>query len=417
MAQQWLFWGVAVAGIVLAAGATLAPLLRGAGRGERRASYDLQVHRDQLREVEADLARGVLSPAEAEASRIEISRRLLAAADAEAAEAGSGTAPRRLTRRALPVLAIGLVLACLGLYRWLGVPGLPDEPLDARTAAAAAARANRPSQSAAEAMAAARPEAAPPALDPADAELVGRLQTVLKDRPDDLEGHRLLARTLASLGRWPEARAAQERVVALLGDTATADDLVNLAEAQILATGGYVSPEAEAVLGRALARAPENPVARYYSGLALLEAGRADLAYPIWQRLAAEGPADAPWLTPTRAGLREAARQLGLPDPAGGPAEAPGPSAEDMRAAGDLPAEARQSMIEGMVARLSDRLAREGGPPADWAQLIRSLAVLGRQQEATAVLGEARGTFRDDAAGLAAVEAAAKDAGLPVPAP
>lgn len=412
MAQGWLFWGIAAVGLALVFGAVLAPLWRGVGRGERRASYDLQVHRDQLREVEADLARGVLTPAEAEASRIELSRRLLAAADAEAAEVAAAAAPRRFTRRAVPLLTLGLVVAAIGLYRWLGVPGLPDQPLAERSAEAADARANRPDQAAAEAMAAARPGAAAPATSASDAALVEKLKTVLEGRPDDIEGHRLLARTLASLGRWPESRAAQERVVALRGDKATPDDLVNLAEAQILAAGGYVSPEAEAVLGRALALDPGNPVARYYSGLALLEGGRPDLAYRIWDRLVAEGPDGAPWMAPARDGLAEAARQLGMPPPGPAPSAPGGPTAEDMRAAEDLPPEARQSMIEGMVARLSTRLATEGGPPADWAQLIRSLAVLDRRGEAAEVFAEARSTFAADPAGLALVETAAREAGL-----
>jgi cytochrome c-type biogenesis protein CcmH len=64
----------------------LAPLLRGPDRLARRASHDMQVFRDQVREIDADLARGVLSAEEAAATRIEVSRRLLAAADAEAAE-------------------------------------------------------------------------------------------------------------------------------------------------------------------------------------------------------------------------------------------------------------------------------------------------------------------------------------------
>lgn len=418
MTEEWLFWAIAAAGLVLCLGVVLGPLWRGAGRGERRASYDLQVHRDQLREIDADLARGLLTPAEAEASRIEVSRRLLAAADAEAVEAAAATAPRRLTRGVAPIVAVCLALAAGGLYAWLGVPGMPDQPLARRNAEAAAARANRPSQAEAEAMIAARAPATPaPQASSQDADLVAKLQDVLKTRPDDLQGYRLLARSLGSLGRWPEARAAQERVVALLGDKATPDDLVDLAEAQVLAANGYVSPEAEAVLGRALGNDPGNPVARYYSALALLQGGRPDLAYSLWQRLVAEGPADAAWMQPAKAGLAEAARQAGLPVP--GAEDAPaGPSPDDMRAAQDLPPEARQAMIEGMVAKLSDRLATAGGPPQDWAQLIRSLAVLGRQQEAAAVAGEARATFAGDPAGRALIEAAAKDAGLPsAPAP
>ena len=162
---------------------------------------------------------------------------------------------------------------------------------------------------------------------------------------------------------------------------------------------------------------PQNPVARYYSALALLQGGRPDLAYSLWQRLVAEGPADAPWLAPAKAGLAEAARQAGLPPPdadaaPAGPTPA-GPTPEDMQAAADLPPEARQAMIAGMVAKLSDRLATAGGPPQDWAQLIRSLGVLGRRDEAAGVAGEARSTFAADPSGLALIEAAAKDAGLP----
>jgi cytochrome c-type biogenesis protein CcmH len=291
--------------------------------------------------------------------------------------------------------------AAVGLYAGLGAPGLRDQPLAARQAREAAARAERPGQAAAEAMVAANAPAPPLAGE--EAELVARLEQVLKERPQDIEGHRLLARSLASLGRWPEARAAQERVVELLGDRTTAADLVDLAEARILAAGGYVSPEAEAALARALALDPEDPVARYYSGLTLLQGGRPDLAHRVWSRLLAQAPPDAPWIEPLRAGVAEAARLAGL---------APGPSAADVEAAGAMAAEDRQAMIEGMVSGLAERLASEGGPPQDWAQLIRSLGVLGRPDEAASVLAEAREAHAGDAAALAAIEAAARDAGL-----
>jgi cytochrome c-type biogenesis protein CcmH len=65
-----------------------------------------------------------------------------------------------------------------------------------------------------------------------------------------------------------------------------------------------------------------------------------------------------------------------------------------------------------MVDQLSQRLATEGGPPEDWARLIRSLGVLGRRDEAGAILTEARAVHAGDATGLAAIEAAARDAGL-----
>jgi cytochrome c-type biogenesis protein CcmH len=65
-----------------------------------------------------------------------------------------------------------------------------------------------------------------------------------------------------------------------------------------------------------------------------------------------------------------------------------------------------------MVSGLGERLAAEGGPPEDWAQLIRSLGVLGRRDEAARILAEARDAHAGDAAALASIEAAARDAGL-----
>jgi cytochrome c-type biogenesis protein CcmH len=404
---DWLFWTIA-AGLALGSLALVfAPLLRGAAPAARRASYDMQVFRDQLREIESDRARGVLSEDEAAATRVEVSRRLLAAADAEAAEPAAAAGPRRVSRGAVPAVMSALLIAAAGLYAVLGAPGLPDDPLRARLAREAAARAARPTQAEVEAMVAARGlEAAPVA--PEDEALVAKLQQALESRPDDAQGHRLLARSLAALGRWSEARAAQERAVEIAGDQATAQDLVDLAELRILAAAGYVSPEAEAALARALALEPSNPVGRYYSGLTLLQGGRPDLAYRIWSALLAEGPPDAPWIAPIEAEIDEVARLAGLP-PRAAP---PGPGPADVDAAAGMPPEERQAMIEGMVQQLSDRLAAQGGPPEDWARLIRSLGVLGRRDEAAAILAEAREKHADDPAALAAIDAAARDAGL-----
>ena len=186
---------------------------------------------------------------------------------------GRGPLRRRSGRRAFPTIR--------------SVPAWPGR----RTA-----RANRPKQAEVEALVAARGPAPAVEARAEDTALVAKLEAVLKDRPDDIEGQRLLARSLGSLGRWAEARAAEEKVVALLGDGATAQDYVDLAEFSVLAAGGYVSPEAEAALGRALSLDPANPVGRYYSGLALVQGGRPDLAYRLWSALLAEGPPDAPWI-------------------------------------------------------------------------------------------------------------------------
>ena len=153
------------------------------------------------------------------------------------------------------------------------------------------------------------------------------LQEALAERPDDLEGHRLLARQLAALGRWPEALAAEERVVAILGPDAAAADLVDLAEARIIVAGGIVTSEAEAEIARALALDATHPAGRYYLALGQLQGGRPDLAFGTWAALVAEGPPDAPWIAPARAGMAEAAEAAAAP-------AGPGPGAAEVEAAG-----------------------------------------------------------------------------------
>lgn len=276
----------------------------------------------------------------------------------------------------------------------------------------AEAYANRPGQE--EAEAAAREAGTGPAATlntENDVALVEQLRTALEDRPGDLRGHRLLARSLASLGRYAEAREAQEDVIDILGEEAQVSDNLELAELMILAAGGYVSPEAEELLADALEREPAHPLGRYYSGVALLQAGRPDLAYPIWTRLLNESQPNAPWVAPIQAQIGEVARLAGMPAPDTS-ATAPGPDAADVAAAEDMSPEERQAMIEGMVEGLGARLAEEGGPPVDWARLIRALGVLGQKERAEAIRLEAVAKFASDPAALEQIEAAAAAGGL-----
>ncbi|MEM9270662.1 MAG: c-type cytochrome biogenesis protein CcmI, partial [Pseudomonadota bacterium] len=274
--------------------------------------------------------------------------------------------------------------------------------------------ANRPNQAMAEAAFAASPNAPPTVEIPQETlSLLAQLREVLKERSTDLRGHQLLANNLAQLGQWSEAHAAQRKVIELQGDAAPGRDFVSLAEYQILAAGGYVSPEAETALANGLQRSPTDPRGRYYSGLLLAQGGRPDLAFEIWVRLLREGPADAPWLPAIQAQLPEVASAAGKMVPGALLPDSPvgrGPNAEAMEAAQDLSPAERQEMIQGMVAGLANRLATEGGPPEDWARLIRAYGVLGEMRQASDIWNEAREVFADAPAALGMIRRAAQDA-------
>ncbi|MGB1035401.1 MAG: c-type cytochrome biogenesis protein CcmI, partial [Primorskyibacter sp.] len=66
--------------------------------------------------------------------------------------------------------------------------------------------------------------------------------------------------------------------------------------------------------------------------------------------------------------------------------------------------------IQGMVARLSDRLATQGGPPAEWARLIRAYGILGDRNAAQAIYVEARTVFAGQDSALRDIYRAAQDA-------
>lgn len=405
------FWIATVVLALALSGLLVAALLRGQRSTGPAEAFDLQVYRDQLTEVDREVQRGVISAEDAERLRTEISRRILSA-DAKAQASGSGgQQPRGLGLVMSGLIAIGLVAGGIWLYAVLGAPGYGDMGLASRMEMAQLARANRPSQQEAEAQ---LPEAGNPAVQQDYSELVQRLRGAVAERPNDLQGHVLLARSEAALGNYVAAYQAQERVLTIKAANATASDYADLADMMVLAAGGYVSPQAERVLEGALARDPENGVAQYYMGLMMAQTGRPDIAFRVWDRLLRQSPPDAAWLPPILGQIEEMAFRAGVSDyqVPQQVAARPGPTAEDVDAAGEMSAEDRQEMIQGMVARLSDRLANEGGPPEDWARLISSLAVLGDEAQAIAVWNNAQEVFADNPEALEIVRDGARAAGL-----
>ena len=408
------FWGL-VGFLALGSGAALAlVILRGRTGDQPPAAYDLRVYRDQLREVERDLARGVISAEDAERTRAEVSRRILIA-DAQLEKDKDRGAQPVLAGRLTALLVVAVLGAgSLFIYDRLGAPGYSDVPRQARIAASERMRATLPDQETLEAR-----MPAPQTPDTVQEDylaLMEQLRGAVRERPDDLRGLQLLARNEAALGNMVAAREAQERIIEVKGEDATARDYAELADMMVTAAGGRVSAEAEEVLREVLRRDPNEPRARYYLGLHFMQVDRPDMAFRLWDRLLRESTADAPWTPLIRARIEDLAWRAGVPryelPPEPGTGAAPGPSAADIDAAGEMSPEDRSAMIEGMVARLSARIEAEGGEPGDWARLVNAYAVLGQADKARAAMAEARTRFADDPMALSLITNAAKQAGL-----
>jgi cytochrome c-type biogenesis protein CcmH len=322
---------------------------------------DLAVYKDQLSEIDSDRASGLIGDAEAEAARLEISRRLLAAAETPsgqttakiaAANANGGGGGGRKPVAAVAALAI-LTLGPLGFYIALGSPNIPGEPAFARVTT--------------------------PKGHESIASLVSQVEARLAASPNDGAGWEVIAPVYARLGRFDDAVKARKQALLLNGATATRE--ADLGEAEIAAANGIVTVEARTAFEAAVALDPKEAKARYFLGLAAEQDGRNQDAAALWRSMLAEAPAGAPWAGFVR---QELARLSGAP------VASAEPSAGDILAAADMGADMRRDMIRGMVARLADRLHDHGADVEGWLRLVRAYVVLGDRGKAKEAAAEAR---------------------------
>ena len=369
--------------------AVLWPLSRRRAPREAREA-DLAVYRDQLAELDRDLAAGLLSPEQAQAARVEVSRRMLAAADQAGldgapAPARSGTGRRRMVA-ALALVAVPVMGAAL--YWHLGSPALPGAPLAERLAA------------------------------PADrtdvAILVRKVEEHLAANPTDGQGYELLAPVYVRMGRLDDAVRAYAQAIRILG--ATAERQAALGETLVLRGDGIVNEDAARAFKAALALEPDMPKARYFLGLAAEQDGRKAEAVAIWTKLVEEAPPGAPWVGLVRAALARAGAPVPQMKPLAPPASPglaiPGPSAQDVAAASSLSADQRSAMVQGMVDRLEQRLKASPKDLDGWLRLARAFQVLGEPDKVRGALDQARTAFSGDAEATARIEATAKELGV-----
>ncbi|MGR3713929.1 MAG: c-type cytochrome biogenesis protein CcmI [Shimia sp.] len=411
-----IFWFVAGAFALVSIAVMALSVMRKTEVEEHPAAYDLRVYRDQLKEVDRDLARGVINDGDATRIHTEVSRRILTA-DAQLQAAQQEETSRGPAQRGLVVaLAVIIAGASFGLYAALGEKGAPDKPLDLRFADAQTAKDNRADQATFEASLPPRDIVTP---DPEFADLMNKLRLAVKQTPDDLTGFQLLAQHEADLNDLISAHHAQSNVIRIKGDDATATDYLTHANMLISAAGGYVSPEAEASLEAALEMEPTNLLGRYFWGLMMMQNGRPDTTFHIWEQVLQQSPPTAPWVAPIRQNLTDLSWYAGVKNfqlpPSGDPhagAGLSGPSADDMEAAEEMDTEDRNEMIQGMVSQLAERLATEGGTPQEWGRLITAYSVLGNRDRAAAIWEEAQTVFAGAPGALATVKDSARQVGL-----
>lgn len=370
--------------------------------------------KEQLAELDRDVARGIVNAEDAEQKHLEIARKILKLDQAVRAQQKK-LKPKQKTLTAV-LIAVTVIGGSHLIYLQLGSAYYPGLPQSERIERAAQLLANRPSLR--EYAASVPIKNQPLQVAEEYRDLVDQLRAAVSEHQSDREGLRLLARVEAGLQNFSAASDVQKQLIDQLGEQATADDYVDYADLLILSVDGYVSPEAETALQSALEIDPENGGALYFLGIMFAQNDRPDNAFRIWRKLLMQGPDDAPWIEPIRANIQEVAYYAGinnfkLPEPQSSTASmaiAPALSDDTLESAAELSQQERAAMIEGMVAGLADRLADQGGPPQDWVRLITAYRVLGDEKAVQNTLQKANEIFAKNPGALALFKNAAETA-------
>lgn len=313
-------------GFVLAAAvlvvATLVVLLRPWNRSPKTTvgstgEVNAGVYRDQLAELDRDLAAGTISAEDHAQARAELQRRLIDDVSVTDTPAAASAGMKRTSW----LLVLVIPLGAAGLYGWLGTPAALD-PLVTQA----------PTQQNVEKMV---------------ADLAARME-----KNPDPRGFVVLARSYRAMGRLPEAEAAFNRIGPALQENATL-----LAEyADVLATramGNFDGKPME-VLNQALKLEPENPMALSLAATAAYN--RNDFAQAIarWEQLLRILPPDtddARWLTDAIAKTREQMASAGGAKPAP-PAATTVPAKPSTAAAAATSVSGRVSLSPALAAKV-----------------------------------------------------------------
>jgi cytochrome c-type biogenesis protein CcmH len=331
-----LFWVVAVLMIALVLAFLLPPLLRNRAGDDSpvsRAASNLAVFRDQLAELDADLAAGSIERRQWEAARADLQRGLLE--DVGGASAG---APAAAKRSWAAVLAVAVTVPLVSVLLYLGI-GNPSALDPAKQQAGA--------------------ESAPHAMSREQMDvLVGRLAQRMEANPGDGPGWIMLARSYSAIGRWGDAAAAFAKAEALFPQDAQL--LADYADTLAMAQGQRLQGKPEALVQRALKADANNLKALALAGTVDFEKGDYAKAIAYWKRMLPLLPPDSEMGNSVRSSIQEAQDKLGgapksvlalAPERPGALAKSPPPAA----------ATAKSGSLSGTI-KLAPALAARTGP-------------------------------------------------------
>jgi len=358
-----VFIAIAVLLTLLALAWLVRPLLWPATRaGVSSQRLNASIYRDQLEALERDLARGVISAADCEATKDELQLRLLDDTDESGSAKPTAGSSFWTGRRTAALIALLLPLGAAGMYWWLGTP----EAID--------------------------PVATQKGHQDQVAQMVDALAARLKANPDNPKGWAMLARSYKVMGKFAEAEAAFLKAGDLVNQEP--DLLVDYADLLAVRANNNIEGRPLELVNKALALNPQHPMGLMMSGVAAYRRSDFKLAVTQWEKLLTLLDPDSPDAQQVEADIAEARSKAGLPvaakaspktNSAGSVSEAGKLPPVDPAVAGAMTPEKINQMIDNLAARLKTNPDDLAG----WVRLARAYKVQGRLAEAEQAFAKA----------------------------
>ncbi|HEX8961708.1 MAG TPA: c-type cytochrome biogenesis protein CcmI [Rhodocyclaceae bacterium] len=298
MIPFWIVAGSLVVGAML----LVLPALLGRGEARHPAAAMLSsvvILHQQLDELDADLATGVLAPANYEQARRELEARLMEETEPGLAERQAAPTPVNWRRLVAPI-AVALLLSAgvAALYLRIGTPdALRLDTGDIPAGAASADGSAHP-------------------VNPQQVQLmVTRLVDRLQRNPQDADGWAMLARSYGMMQRFSDSAIAFSKALALKPDDPQL--LVDYADTLAMAQGRSFTGKPLELIERALKFDPGNPKGLALAGTAAFEAKAYAQAVETWQKLLSRLPETSAYAASIRSSIAEARQLGGLAAPKG----------------------------------------------------------------------------------------------------
>ncbi|MHB8947885.1 MAG: c-type cytochrome biogenesis protein CcmI [Rhodoferax sp.] len=334
------------------------PLLRPApSAGVSSQRLNASIYHDQLDTLERDLARGVISAADCDATRDELQLRLLDDTEEPAAVHATSDTSFWSGRLTAAMIVLLMPLGATGMYWWLGTPGAID------------------------------PVAAHKANEDQAMKMLDNLAARLKANPDNPTGWAMLARSYKVMGRFAEAEQAFLKSGDLINTEP--DLMVDYADLLAVRANNNIEGKSLELVNKALRIDPQHPMGLMMAGVASYRRADYKGAVAYWETLLTLLEPGSPDAQQVETDIADARAKGALP---GGPrASTPtaAPMTSDVAEAGKLPPvdpAAAAAMTPEMVDQMVDRLAeRQKANPDDltgWARLARAYKTQGRLADA-----------------------------------